>query len=365
MSWTCAAIKHGVTIFPDGKIGPCCQIDATYLKPIAELTNPDRFSDLNTEYAPEACKKCTHDEFNDIPSYREMFNARNNKKSGLQFVDIRNTNLCNLKCRYCGPHFSSQWAEELGSIPAIKHQDLSEYKNILRNELGLQWMYFTGGEPLISKDHWDLLEDLVDIGQSSQMDILYNTNLTTIKYKDKSIIDIWKQFKSVSIQCSIDAIGKPLDYIRSGADWTKINSNLLELLEAAEDSNITITFSPTLTILNIWFIDELYQYAQEKNIRVNLNILTGPDYLALNVIPDSLKSLALDKIDCLESIYNVDKNIILHIKSLINNNTDSLIFNHTMSHVLLLDNLRGEKLFDLLPFKSFAVDTILKNHEYE
>lgn len=365
MEWACAAINHGVTIFPNGKIGPCCQIDANYLKPISELTNPDRFSDLNTKHAPPACKKCTHNEFNNIPSYREMFNARNNKKPGLQFVDIRNTNLCNLKCRYCGPHFSSQWAEELGNIPVIKHQDLTEYKNILRSELGLQWMYFTGGEPLISKDHWELLEDLVNIGQSSQMDILYNTNLTTIKYKDKSIIDIWKQFKSVNIQCSIDAIGKPLDYIRSGADWTKINSNLLELLEAAKESNICVSITPTLTILNIWFIDELYQYAQEKNIQVNLNILSGPDYLALDVIPDSLKSLALDKVNRLESIYNVDKNIILRIKNLINNNINQIIVEQTISHILLLDNLRDEKLFDLLPFKSFAVDNILKNHEYE
>jgi len=37
--WKCAAIDNGVTIFPNGKIGPCCLIDSSYLKPISELTN--------------------------------------------------------------------------------------------------------------------------------------------------------------------------------------------------------------------------------------------------------------------------------------------------------------------------------------
>ena len=56
---------------------------------------------------------------------------------------------------------------------------------------------------------------------------------------------------------------------------------------------------------------------------------------------------------------------VAHIKNLITNNINQSLLPQTISHILLLDNLRGEKLFDLLPFKSFAVDAILKNHEYE
>ena len=50
MTWECAAIDHGVTIFPNGKIGPCCQVSSDYLKPISELTNPNRFADLKTKF---------------------------------------------------------------------------------------------------------------------------------------------------------------------------------------------------------------------------------------------------------------------------------------------------------------------------
>lgn len=366
MTWTCAAIDHGVTVFPNGKIGPCCQISAHYLKPISELANPNRFADLKTQDCPPGhpCEKCSVNEYHGLRSYRMMFDSAVTSAPGLQFVDIRNTNLCNLKCRYCGPHFSSQWAGELKILPFIQHQDLADYKNTLISD-SLHWMYFTGGEPLISDDHWDMLEELIDTGRSSGIVLMYNTNLTTIKYKDKNIIDIWRQFKSVKIQCSIDAVGQPLEYIRSGTNWEKIKSNIDQLVSALKNSNITVSFSPVLSILNIWFIDTLYDYALLNNIPVDLIILSGPDYLALDVIPDQLKTSALDKINKLEAQYKIDNNTLLRIKNLINNNNNQHLFRQTVSHVLLLDNLRQEKLFDLLPFKSLAVDTILRNYEYE
>lgn len=366
MTWTCAAIDHGVTIFSNGKIGPCCQINADYLKPISELLNPDRFIDLKTQDCPpdHPCSNCAINEYHGLPSYRNTFDSIVTSLPGLQFVDIRNTNFCNLKCRYCGPHFSSQWAEELDKFSLVQHQDIADYKDILITN-SLHWMYFTGGEPLINSEHWDLLEELIDSGQSSCISLMYNTNLTTIKYKDKNIIDIWKQFKNVIIQCSIDAVEEPLEYIRSGTSWIKIKSNLDQLLASSQNSNINVTLSPVIGILNIWFIDKLYEYARLNNITVRPIILTGPDYLALDVVPDSLKTMALDKVNKLESDYDIDNNTILHIKNLINNNINQVLFRQTISHILLLDKLRGEKLFELLPFKSFAIDNILRGHEYE
>ena len=254
MTWSCAAIDHGVTIFPNGKIGPCCQIDADYLKPISELANPNRFVDLKTQDCPadHPCNKCSVNEYHGLPSYRTTFDSAVTSAPGLQFVDIRNTNFCNLKCRYCGPHFSSQWAEELGKFPLIQHQDITNYKDILITD-SLHWMYFTGGEPLINNEHWTLLEELIDSGQSSYISLMYNTNLTTIKYKDKNIIDLWQQFKTVNIECSIDAVGEPLEYIRSGTSWEKIKLNLDQLVSASKNSNINISLSPVLSILNIYY----------------------------------------------------------------------------------------------------------------
>jgi hypothetical protein len=54
-----------------------------------------------------------------------------------------------------------------------------------------------------------------------------------------------------------------------------------------------------------------------------------------------------------------------HICGLIENNQNQCLFKHAISHILLLDSRRGEKLFDLLPFGAVAQQEILENHEYE
>lgn len=310
------------------------------------------------------CNKCSVAEHQGLSSYRSGFDQHVTPEPGIQFLDLRNSNLCNLKCRYCGPHFSNRWGEELGKSPTLYNHNIDSYKNILFTD-SLQSLYFTGGEPLINGDHWTLLQEIIDNQQAHRIRLSYNTNLTTIKYKDKNIIDIWKNFKSVSIQCSIDAVGLPLEYIRSGSDWEKIKANLLELLKRSTESNISVSLSPVLNILNIWFIDDLYKYAKSIGVPVHMIILTGPDYLALDVIPDLLKKTALEKIDRLEFDYGVDNKTTAVIRNMINNNINQSLFTATVSHVLLLDKMRDEKLFDLLPFQSIAVDKILKNHEYE
>jgi sulfatase maturation enzyme AslB (radical SAM superfamily) len=362
MTWNCAAIDHGVTIFPNGKIGPCCQVSADYLKPISMIRDSNKFSDLKTETPPSACHYCILAESNNLPSYRQMFNSFNNNMPGTQFVDIRHTNQCNLKCRYCGPHFRSQWAKELNHSVEIKTQSIADYKDVIVSDT-VHWMYFTGGEPLILGDHWDILEELIQKNLSKHIKLVYNTNLTTLKYKDKDIIDIWKNFDSVEIRCSIDAIGEPLEYIRSGSNWLKIKNNIESLLSNLNNTNIKLSITPVLSILNLWFVDKLFEFANENKIPVSLMILHGPDYLGLNVIPDQLKDLALAQVE------KIKKYILLQqyrvIVDLITNNINQCLFQHTLRHVMLLDNLREENLFKLLPFKDVAVDTTLKNYEYE
>jgi MoaA/NifB/PqqE/SkfB family radical SAM enzyme len=129
MTWKCNAITHGLTIFSDNRIGPCCQISADYLKPIEEISNPDRFSDLLTENVPSACEKCSAAESMNLPSYRSTFNRYkiNEFDKRVVFLDIRNTNLCNLKCRYCGPHFSNQWGAEIGIKDSLRSTKIDPY----------------------------------------------------------------------------------------------------------------------------------------------------------------------------------------------------------------------------------------------
>ena len=353
MTWHCSAIDHAITFYPDGKVGPCCQVAPDYLKPKSVISDPNRFADLKTDQPPDACKICINNEATGIKSYRQYLNKLNFKK-GIQMLDIRNTNLCNLKCRYCGPHFSDKWAKELGFSKTLLKSDVP--MEVVTNDLS--HLYFTGGEPLLNPDHWDILKYCVTHFDTSKIVLSYNTNLSTSKYKNISIENLWSQFKSVEVRCSIDAVGTPIKYIRSGSNWKNIDKNIRKF---AQFSNVKLTISPVVSILNIWWLDQLYNYASELNLLVSPIILHGPDYLALDVMPDSLKDRALHIVDQIH-----DQSLeLVQIKKLIENNQNQDLLLHTFSHIMLLDQKRQEKLWDLLPFAKVAQQRILENHEYE
>ena len=158
--------------------------------------------------------------------------------------------------------------------------------------------------------------------------------------------------------CQIDS-----SYLKPVSDWLRIKSNLDHVRTMS--NNVEIYLTPVINILNLWFLLELLDFAQAEHIQVNPIILHGPDYLALDVIPDQHKAQALKIVKDIESRSVLDQSFVNTMKDLIENNQNQCLFQHTLSHVLLLDRLRKESLFDLLPFKNTAIETVLKNHEYE
>lgn len=365
MTWQCAAIDHGLTVFSFDKIGPCTFIDSSYLKPISIIRDPNRFADLKTAQPPQACHQCVNKEKQGIASWRQEFNRRNKNLQGLQFVDIRNSNLCNLKCRYCGPHFSSQWASELSLSNAVNRTPIDSYSDLLFTE-SLHWMYFTGGEPLILSDHWAILDQLIEKNLAKNISLLYSTNLTTIRYKDKDIFSIWEKFKSVTVMVSIDAVGRPLECIRSGVDWAQLEQNIDKLLNLAKNyRSIKVRLSPVISVLNIWFIDEFYNWATAKKLAVDLNVLSGPDYLCLNVIPDELQCLVQHKLDLIKDQCN--SVVWQQMSSLVQHNVAKGLFLHTLAHMMFLDKIRNENLLDVLPREvmSYAQTYLTSNREYQ
>lgn len=366
-NWSCAAIDHGVTIFPNGKIGPCCLIDSSYLKPISELKNSNRFKDLYQldGSPPPACAVCTQSETHTGRSYRTMFEQHRTTAPGLQYVDIRNTNLCNLKCRSCGPHYSSKWGDELGYTDPIKKQDIQEHLPYLLTD-DLHWMYFTGGEPLIAKDHWAILEQLIESDRAKNIRLMYNTNLTTLKYKDKDIVSIWKQFKQVAINCSLDAAGPAINYIRSGSDWTEILQNFKTLHTVSQTHrHINLNITPTMSIMNIWFFADLVRFAQEHGVQCNPFILTGPHAFVLTAIPDSLTAQALDQLDQARELNYISPAVINQMRELVLNNNMKHTFDRTLAEIMFMDHVRKESLFDMLPFRDHILSGVHKFEEYQ
>lgn len=347
MTWTCAAITNGLTIYSDGTIAPCCIIDNSYRKSVDQIPH-DPFADINTGLPPDVCSRCHQSEQSGRPSYRQSFNSRRIESYGLQFLDVRNSNLCNARCRTCGPYNSSQWAQELEhTVPIVKNDFWPYVDHIITPSL--RYVYYTGGEPLINGEHWQFLETLIEQGISKNVSLQYNSNLGTLKYKDKDLVEIWSHFKTVDIIASIDAVGNKFNYLRSGLDWETVDQNLSRLIDTPY---VKVTIGTTVSILNLWFISELLDYYQHR-CRVQLTELFFPDYLSLTSIPDELKDQALHCLDDIESRYN-DKNQIEFYRQQVRQNHTQNLFIETLNHVLFLDRQRKENLFDYLPFADIA-----------
>ena len=287
----CPAITNGVTVFTDGRIRPCCLTAAEYSKPLSCIQDPNRFTDLIHRDRPAACRACWQAEDNGIVSLRHYYKQKViPDNTNIQFLDFRLSNQCNLKCRYCGPHFSNQWAKELSIAQPLKQVDVSEYHDDLFNE-NLTDLYWCGGEPLILKEHYEINKLLIDKNLSKNISLRYNTNLTVLKYKDIDIIDIWKQFKDITLDVSLDAANDVVNYIRSGSDWQTIDKNINFILNS-NIPNLKLRFTPVVSALNIWFLPELLSYAKSRNIPVMFYALDNPDYLSLSVLPKELKEQA-------------------------------------------------------------------------
>lgn len=152
--------------------------------------------------------------------------------------DYRISNLCNFKCRMCGDQLSSSWETEKVMhqkidytknkwlIPDVRKQITRFQDEVLESELQaavdnntIEEIYWVGGEPLMWERHWTIMQQLVESGQSKNVIIRYNTNLSRTEYKGTKLYDLLPYFKRVNICASIDATGAIGEYIRTGLVW--------------------------------------------------------------------------------------------------------------------------------------------------
>jgi sulfatase maturation enzyme AslB (radical SAM superfamily) len=145
---------------------------------------------------------------------------------------------------------------------------------------GVRYYEFTGGEPFLIQEHFDLLQRTVDQGYAYLVDVHYNTNGT--QYPEAAV-EMWKKFKHVNIAFSIDDLGARFEYQRYGANWAEVEQNLDRYLELSKThTNITLQMCITANIQNVLYLPEVMDYVWAKGFRdVYINMLHDP--IQLNI----------------------------------------------------------------------------------
>lgn len=320
-------------IWPDGRAMPCCVADSGQPfgnvkdTSIKEVWNSDKYKELRlamlNDEKLDCCRRCyeledstyiwtlrkNHNQWfgDDHFDLVEKTNADGTiDEMRMAYMDIRFSNICSMKCRTCGPELSSLHAQEHGELYG-KH----EVANILGNDGSIvvnvakhanfweelqQYLpdaeeaYWAGGEPLITDEHYKILDYWIETGKTD-VRLRYTTNFSNLRYKRKSIIDYWKEFKDVYVSASLDTAKERAEFLRHGTSWDQIESNRLEMLDAVPDIHFELT--PTISLYNAWSWPDFHMDWVERGLvdieKCRMNILTGPDIMRLDNIPESFK----------------------------------------------------------------------------
>lgn len=343
-SFFCVSPWNMVYAHDDGKYAPCnfaipdenMGIDNTSIE---DWMKSDKMNQLRSEMLDpnsdhnlinEVCQKCKFDEKRYGSSRRlkttqfakdrsEIWDpilrsVKMSKVAGYDF-DERILELqlrvfgskCNLDCYMC-LHFSSTTRQKMAYDKGVWNDtvwyDIDNSKNLSMTanldkvndnsvinqmiELApyVRTLKIIGGEPLVMKQYYSVLDRLVQSGESKNINIKYQTNLTKLKNGQHNFLNYIPHFKHVVITVSVDAVGKYNDYIRRRSSFKEIEENI----EACSKfDNAVININSTLYVPGILRFHELLDYDNPHINGYSHWLIKDPTQLRINNLPKPLK----------------------------------------------------------------------------
>lgn len=337
----------------------------------------------------EACKRCYDLELMGTWTMRQSHNMRRGKEYldlivdntnndgslsefNMKYMDIRFSNLCNMKCRSCGPSCSSQWAQEFlekrggevfqqyfgtDKIVINNNEDQTLMAKLKPYLADVTEVYFAGGEIIITPEHYECLDYWVKNDLCEQVELTYTTNFSTLRYKKNvDLIEYWKKFPKLKIWASLDAHGDVAECIRKGTDWDKIVENIRKVQQEVPHAEFQIT--PTISIWNVFTFPDFFDYMIEQGFidtrsSPRFNLATNPWYANIMILPVHVKRRLIELYRVYQSKYKDNVDIYNGFKMIIYNlsqgNENKGGIQEFIQFNEELDQFRDEKLEDIIP----------------
>ena len=195
--------------------------------------------------------------------------------------DYRFSNLCNFKCRMCGPMLSSSWEAEARIDEKIEpwmHTDVkqsieqfqkdtveSEFANAVE-EHRIEEIYWVGGEPLMYEQHWRYMQRIIELGDGPGLYARYNTNLSKVDYQGVNLYnDVLGKIRDWQICASLDGTGAVGEYIRTGLKYDQFIDNFKQGLAISRNRR-QMRLDFTLTTPGLYQIQAMTELARELNV---------------------------------------------------------------------------------------------------
>lgn len=321
---------------------------------------------LNNE-RPEICSKCFSLEDNGGQSDRNRFNELYKDMdfdfdlvSGTQYkspldLDIRPGNLCNLKCRMCGPISSSQIQKEIRKNPQLEimyGNGIFDTTDVLQSDKNIEFLLsnadkgrrikFLGGEPTIMPEVDKFLDILISNGMTN-VPLHFTTNCTNNK---KSFIDKLSKFSAISFNYSIDGTHKVVEYIREPVKFSTINENIKIYHDIATSGQITYTYQA----YNFFNLIDTIRWSTDLGISLRPEVLLRPDWCSIRVIPVEIRHRHAEMIlKTNEMDKDINKRLIIPVINKILNDTIQYDPTNFCDYTQRLDSIRGTSIKESIP----------------
>jgi len=286
---------------------------------------------------PDSCKKCFVEEANgivskrqwetevwkerlDLPSIIKTTDTDGSLPVNIPYFDLRLGNMCQLKCVMCSPHDSSAWIKDWKiQYPTYKNIELQtdqrwdssydytwyqkgSFLDTMKDQASnIKELYFAGGEPLLIPEHYKILKFMVDSGNATNCILRYNSNGLELP---SNLFDLWRHFKSVKFNFSIDNLFEKNEYIRYPSKWDDVLHNL-HILDNTDD-NITVNIACAVQLLNVLDLVEFVEWKHQQKFKkinvsngagmIGLHLVYFPSYLNVRCLPKTIKDLAANRI---------------------------------------------------------------------
>jgi MoaA/NifB/PqqE/SkfB family radical SAM enzyme len=323
---------------PIGTVRPCCLANEEIVDNngnkfdlntanFSEIQNSNYMKNLRQNFLdatqPQTCRKCWREERSGRTSKRMHTLDRlkhmitdskwTQDAKPLMFLDLKLGNICNLKCRICGSWSSSTFAtEELQFISRDENKKENHHYQMLRqgawprenpvfwSEIDqvsdqIRYIEFTGGEPFMIREHFDMLQGLIDRGIAHNIEIHYNTNGTQWPADAEKI---WKHFKHVEIAFSIDDVEQRFEYQRSNAVWNDVEQNIVRFRELrSRNSNITLQVCCTVNVFNVYYLETVANWiVQQQFDFIYWNMMHDAYYFSIATLPYEAKAVITQRL---------------------------------------------------------------------
>lgn len=313
----------------DGSVNPCCVSDMRYadangvqfnmaVSTLSDVWASDHIAELRNALSSgirhPGCGNCWSMEDGGQDSHRhKMLRMRGNLEwatgridhdhptptSQPEFISLRLGNICNLKCRICGPGSSSKWVQEYldTNDDGVREFDTEGrmrwfergqrfWKDLADLLPGTKEMMLTGGEPFLIGEQIGMLRDCAASGTAGGIHLQFHTNGTVMT--DEMIWDILPRYGRVTMIFSLDGTGRQFEFQRHGASWHEVDSNVRRCIHAWRHElgpRGHLSVNLTVSAMNAYYLPEYAEYFTEVGIDAGLSFVMGRKELKVTELP--------------------------------------------------------------------------------